>query len=283
LYLLLHPAITILTFTCRELSISHTRGNGALLFLPDGASQEDLINSAKIKRFVIKCAETWISYAISTGRDIDRHSLYFVTGCTKAGDWGMATFNPSMPREESSLKLGQSTHPNDPRYIWESSRGCGMAKTGPGPDEELDNERVIFQNQTLFVKGYKIAFSEAAWTRIGAEIHGTIAVNTGQSLNGSTSEINAGSGQTSGESQAPTSSGNAIYNDSSCNIMSLEHFPENDKVGLLTNRYLRFRLLKLHFSCQLFHPLDTINRVLLEEVNWFFLRSDADQLITLPI
>ena len=214
--------------TCRELSISHTRGNGALLFLPDGASEEDLINSGEIKQFIIKHAETWISYAISTGRDIDRNSLYFVTGCTKAKDWGMVTFNRSPPWEESSLKLGQSTHPDDPRYIWERSRGCGMARTGPGPDDELNDERTVPRNQTLFVKGYKIAFSEEAWTRILAE---SIAVNTGQSMNGSTSEIDTGSGQTSGGSQAP-SSGNAIYNTSSsnCNRMNLEPFPANDKV-----------------------------------------------------
>ena len=146
----------------------------------------------------------------------------------------MATFNPSTLLEKSSLKLGRSTYPNDPRYIWELSRGCGMAITGPGPDEELDNERPVPQNQTLFVKGYKIAFSEGAWTRILAESHGTMAVNKGKSMNDSTSEINAGSGQTSGGSQAP-SSGNATYNTSNCNIMNLEPFPANDKVGILTN------------------------------------------------
>ena len=157
----------------------------------------------------------------------------------------MATFNPSMPWEESSLKLGQSTHPNDPRYIWERSFGCEMARTGPGPDEELDNERPVPQNQTLFIKGYKIAFSEDAWTRILAESHGTIAVNTGQSMNGSTSDTNAGSGPTSGGSQAP-SIGNAIYNTSNCNKMSLEPIPAYDKVSVLTNRHLRLQLLKLH-------------------------------------
>ena len=232
MYHLLHLTIPALT-SRRELSISHTSDDGALLFLPDGASQEDLINSGEIKQFVIKHAETWISYAISTGRDIDRNSLYFVTGCTKAGDWGMATFNRST-REESSLKLGQSTHPNDPRYIWERSRGCVMARTGPGPDEELDNEGAVPQNQTLFIKGYKIAFSEDAWTRILAQNHGTIAVNTGQYMSGSTSEINASSGQTSGGSQAP-SSGDATYNTSNCNRLNLEPFPAYDKVGVLTN------------------------------------------------
>ena len=224
----------ITDLTCRELSISHTSDNGALLFLPDGASQEDLINSGEIKQFIIKHAETWISYAISTGRDIDRNSLYFVTGCTKTGDWGMATFNRSTLWNESSLKLGRSTHPNDPRYIWGRSRGCRMARTGPGPDQELDDERAVPQNQTLFIKGYKIAFSEDAWTRILAESHGTIAVNAGQSMDGSTSGINAGSGQTSGGSQV-SSSGNATYNTSNCNRLNLEPFPAYDKVGVLTN------------------------------------------------
>ena len=176
----------------------------------------------------------------------------------------MVTFNPSTPRKESSLKLGQSTNPNDPRYIWKRSRGCGMARTGPGPDDELDNERSVPQNLLLFVKGYKIAFSGEAWTRILAE---SIAMNTGQSIIGSTSEIDTGRGQTSGGSQAP-SSDSAIYNLSNCIIMNLEPFPAYNKVGILTNRHLLFQLLKLYLSCQLFHPLDTINRVLLEEVSW---------------
>ena len=102
-------------------------------------------------------------------------------------------------------------------------------------------------------------------TRILAE---SIAVNTGQSMNGSTSEIDKGGGHTSGRSQAP-SSGSAIYHTSNCNIMNLEPFPAYNKVGILTNRHLWFQLLKLYLSCQLFHPLDTINRVLLEEVSCF--------------
>ena len=120
------------------------------------------------------------------------------------------------------------THPNDPHYIWERSRGCGMARTGPGPDEELDDERIVPENQLLFVKGYKIAFSVEAWRCILAE---SIAVNTGQSMNGSTSdsEIDTGSCQTSGGSQAP-SSGNALYNTSNCIIMNLDPFPAYDKV-----------------------------------------------------
>ena len=155
-------------------------------------------------------------------------------------------------------------HPNDPRYIWERSCGCGMARTGPGPDEELDNEGAVPQNQTLFVKGYKIAFSEHAWTHILAESHRAIVVNTGKSMNGLTSEINR---QPSGGSQAP-SSGNTTYNTSNCNRLNLEPFPAYDKVGILTIRYPWFQLLKLDLSCQLFHPSDTINRVLLKEVNW---------------
>ncbi|KDR79339.1 hypothetical protein GALMADRAFT_1234858 [Galerina marginata CBS 339.88] len=63
-------------------------------------------------------------------------------------------------------------------------------------------------------------------------------------MNCSTSGVNAGSGQISEGTQAP-SSGNAIYNTSNCNRMKLEHFPSN---------------------IALFHPLDEINRVLLEEI-----------------
>jgi hypothetical protein len=249
-----------------------------LLFLPDGASQEGLKNTGSIKEFITKHAELWISYAISTGREVDHDSLYFVTGCTKAGDWGIATFNPSTSSEKSSLKLGQSTHPKDPRYIWERTPSNGTARTGPGPDRELDNGVDVPQNQTLFIKGYKIAFSKNAWNRISPER--TLAVNTGQSMNDSTSNVNTGSSQTSGGSQA-TSSGSATSNTFNYNSVNLEPFPENDKVGIPKNRSIRLHPLKFHILCQLFHPLDAINRFLLEEVNSFSLKSDGDCLITL--
>ena len=191
----------------------------------------------------------------------------------------MVTFNPSTPGEESSLKLGQSTHPNDPRYIWERSHGCGMARTGPGPDEELDDERTVPQNQTLFVKGYKIAFSGEAWTRILGE---SIAVNTGQSMNGSTSEIDTGSSQTSGGSQAP-SSGNAIYNTSNCNRMNLEAFPTNDKVWYFDKQTLTVSVAKV-VSFMPALPSFGYNQ---QSPSWggelVFLISDADHLITLLI
>ena len=150
---------------------------------------------------------------LNTGRDIDRNSLYFVAGCTKARDWGMVTFNRSPPWEEAVLSLG--------------SRRIQMIRVIFGKGRVA----VEWKHCTSFVKGYKIAFSEEAWTLILAQ---SIApVNTGQSMNGSTSEIDTGIGQTSGGSQAP-SSGNAIYNTSNCNRMNLlNSFRHTIRSGIL--------------------------------------------------
>ncbi|KAF8995204.1 hypothetical protein BDQ17DRAFT_1032185 [Cyathus striatus] len=67
----------------------HGKDTGAILCMPHGASQEDYKNERVLKGFIGMNAESWYRYALKCGRDLDRHSLYLVTGSLKSKTWGM--------------------------------------------------------------------------------------------------------------------------------------------------------------------------------------------------
>ncbi|KAF9001532.1 hypothetical protein BDQ17DRAFT_1409952 [Cyathus striatus] len=86
-------------FTCQD-------GNkGAILSMPDGASEEDLTNEWDLKEFISKNALTWYRYARHCGLELGRRSLYLVTGHMKSKLWGIATFSKTVPERNSVLSI----------------------------------------------------------------------------------------------------------------------------------------------------------------------------------
>ncbi|KAF8996273.1 hypothetical protein BDQ17DRAFT_1217796, partial [Cyathus striatus] len=76
-----------ISFICKD---GH---KGAILLMPDGAYKEDLRNEMHLKEFIAKNVFSWYRYArITCGLNLDRHSLYVVTGNTKSKTWGIVTF-----------------------------------------------------------------------------------------------------------------------------------------------------------------------------------------------
>ncbi|KAF9011206.1 hypothetical protein BDQ17DRAFT_871896 [Cyathus striatus] len=142
--------------------------SGAILFMPYGASEEDYKYERNLKDFIAKNAETWYRATLQSGRDIDRHSLYLVTGCIKANSWGIATFRGTTSKRQSVLVIGESADPKDPAYIWKKSVKISSARTGPRPDSAIDIESKLpdTENQCLFLRGFKISLSEEAWQDI---------------------------------------------------------------------------------------------------------------------
>lgn len=117
-------------------------------------------NEKSLEDFIKQSAESWYRWAAGPAdRLIDRDSLYLVTGCMKAKCWGIATYSSAVPAPHNIIILSKSTVDSSEPYIWEKQGGT-TARTGPYPDEELDT---IGQNQCIFIRGYKIALSEAAW------------------------------------------------------------------------------------------------------------------------
>ncbi|TFK38861.1 hypothetical protein BDQ12DRAFT_735106 [Crucibulum laeve] len=149
----------------REASFACTSNEGAILSLPEGSITEDLKNEQSLIDFVVKSAESWYAYAKGPGgRPIDRNSLYIITGIMKAPFWGIATYNERFPEPYNRLRFGQPLDTSIRRYIWKESGGA-IARTGPSQDPEVPSNTAR-QNQCLFVRGFKIALSEDAWSSV---------------------------------------------------------------------------------------------------------------------
>ncbi|KAF8989833.1 hypothetical protein BDQ17DRAFT_1256484, partial [Cyathus striatus] len=132
---------------------------GAILSLPHGASDIDMANEWHWKQYIMKHALHWYRYARDNcGRDLDRHSLYFITGCMKSKTWGIATFNTSMRNRNSELVIGKSGDIYKPSYVWKRSGGASC-RSGPYPDAGLASENEMqdnTNNQCLFLRDLKL-------------------------------------------------------------------------------------------------------------------------------
>ncbi|TFK33621.1 hypothetical protein BDQ12DRAFT_657800, partial [Crucibulum laeve] len=83
-----------------------THEPGAILLLPDGAYQEDLRIYTNLKKYIAEHAENWYAYIkTDLGFPIDRDSLYFITGFTKAKTWGIASYGSTSPKEDIALEF----------------------------------------------------------------------------------------------------------------------------------------------------------------------------------
>ncbi|KIL64784.1 hypothetical protein M378DRAFT_77863, partial [Amanita muscaria Koide BX008] len=66
---------------------------GAILELPEGASQDDATSTFPFRKLASRYGEQWYKYTIGTrGKDVLNGSLYLVTSCTKCTQWGIAVF-----------------------------------------------------------------------------------------------------------------------------------------------------------------------------------------------
>ncbi|KAF8995189.1 hypothetical protein BDQ17DRAFT_1365950 [Cyathus striatus] len=157
----------------REISYSFAaKGPGAILSMPHGAVQEDYKNERILKEYIGRNAESWYRYALKCGRDIDRHSLYLVTGSLKSRAWGIATYDTTVPNQgHSTLILSKSTDPEGPAYEWKKSGKATTFRTGPVPDATTDTQSRIpnDENQCLFLRGFKISLSEEVWRQIDVQ------------------------------------------------------------------------------------------------------------------
>ena len=126
---------------------------GAILILPDGASRKDLQTVNKFRRAIEHNAAAWCEFVRNGGRTPE--SLYLVTGCVKTSSWGVASiFNQSSTRE-ASLKfipasMGEGS--GSLSYLWDTYSPLDTRR-GPDPPSEA-------QNQCVFLRGFKITFSE---------------------------------------------------------------------------------------------------------------------------
>lgn len=123
--------------------LSHERDQ-AILFLPDGACREDLVNIDRANTYIRLHASQWYEIANSRrGRMAADGSLLFVTGCDKAKSWRLGSISaPS--NTVLSGKAGDISY----SIQLESSDSVQM-RSGPTPSSDTENQCIFLRSLTV--------------------------------------------------------------------------------------------------------------------------------------
>jgi len=137
---------------------SSSSNEGALLVLPEGADQHDLCNLRHFEEDALRCAKSWYKFAVTKlGRTrISANSLYLITGCHKTSSWSLAAFHQSSGSCDFNAQFtaGKIVNGNiSAAYSWQMSSAV-PCRIGPQPYDAA-------QNQTVFIRGFKIAIRES--------------------------------------------------------------------------------------------------------------------------
>ncbi|KAF7374457.1 Pleiotropic drug resistance ABC transporter protein [Mycena sanguinolenta] len=141
-------------FSCRQ-------STGAVLALPHGAHQEQLLNLRRMELYAAEHAESWYKYAnITRGRGLVNGRLYLITGWEKAKSWGIAYFRDVSLQSEFKLSFGPTTDPADGyKYRWSGSQYRYKQANSP-----LDDGTPL--HHTTFIHSLAISLGERAWEKL---------------------------------------------------------------------------------------------------------------------
>jgi hypothetical protein len=131
---------------------------GAILYLPEGASRTNLLNVEKFRNQAIKHSRDWYYFVnVTLGRRAPNGSLYLVTGCDKSPSWGVASFSKGQGGGGLTLKLIAQVAQANASYshAWETT--CGVnARYGPYPP---NHDRGV-NNQAVFIRGFTLSLRD---------------------------------------------------------------------------------------------------------------------------
>ncbi|KAF9238343.1 hypothetical protein BU15DRAFT_28597, partial [Melanogaster broomeanus] len=131
---------------------------GAILALPEGAGKEDLANDLEFRQVALENAAAWYHFAyFHLGRtSISNDSLYLITGYHKSSTWSLASFSQADRNTAFSLSFtaGPAVNGNvTAAYSWaQGATNSVIPRSCPHDGYNQENP-----NQTLFIRGYKIA------------------------------------------------------------------------------------------------------------------------------
>ncbi|KAM6501148.1 Ankyrin repeat-containing domain protein [Amanita muscaria] len=114
---------------------------GAILELPEGAIQDEAINTKAFEDLAKLHGVQWYEYTMTRGRSISNGSLYLVTSSTKCAQWGIAVF-------DRPCDTGQGLTFVSSPFGWKGSRIFTTKVANPNQGDT--------PNQCVFLRGYKI-------------------------------------------------------------------------------------------------------------------------------
>lgn len=234
--------------------------------MPDGAMGEDYCDIASIRSYSIANAMSWYKFINRTlGREAPNGSLYVATGCDKSAAWGIATMGEASSSQTFSLQFTAVKASIGASYScsWSSSGGAVTRSSAPS-DFGLDT--VQPQNQCLFVRGFKIMVREG----IKAKIFGAVGQVESIMDHSKASSLlrwrnnRPFPGATSGRGSRSTS-GVGKAKGGAADGWSAER--ELDPLAGVRVYLFDSRRMSLNVDQQAYHPLDTLNRYLLDKVS----------------
>lgn len=128
---------------------SFSGSEGALLYLPEGASGEDLLNIPALQSVAERDASQWYEFARRRGRS---GPLFVVTGCDKTSMWGMVSFSGAS-RSAGISAIVSAAGIVDGKISWDytsSDYNSFDFRVGPTPSSSI-------RNQCVFVRSFELS------------------------------------------------------------------------------------------------------------------------------
>ncbi|KAJ6476338.1 hypothetical protein C8R45DRAFT_1077254 [Mycena sanguinolenta] len=140
--------------------ISSSAERTAVLLLQEGASRIDLLPLKKFREQAEKHGEDWYAFVgDQIGYQLDNGDLYLITGVDKSTLWNVSATEKHTGNDHISLKLRAVQFGSvNGSYRWEWEEGGQFSDFGPRPASDL-------QNQTVFLRGFKLMLSAPLWRK----------------------------------------------------------------------------------------------------------------------
>ncbi|KAJ7483199.1 hypothetical protein FB451DRAFT_101826 [Mycena latifolia] len=139
------------------IEVSTNSKQTGLLLLPDGASRWDLRPQQVFRDYALKHGQSWYAFVNGQlGRMIKNGDLYLITGVTKSTSWIVAAIDDQSGDGKVSLKLKAAEMGNaGVSRVWEWENASSSVNSGPR--SRFRRERSWRDNQTVFLRGFKVA------------------------------------------------------------------------------------------------------------------------------
>ncbi|RXW14346.1 hypothetical protein EST38_g11504 [Candolleomyces aberdarensis] len=224
-----------------ELNFTCNAEQGALLACTRSADLEQLSSTVALEKFLIENAGVVYRHASNIQPIGKEESLYIITGCIKSDGWSLAAFCGA--KSDELLKLSKRHAEDDSTdagkiYDW-IDLGPAEARLWPSTAKQAGIHK---KNQSLFLQGFKLAFSAQFRARMDG-LHLTVPEQDPSTVIEEATDSRTPEMGHRGTGDGMLGSASSAGNSSTTNVgLQLNSFPDNT----------------------IFHPCDTINRLLLE-------------------
>jgi hypothetical protein len=168
--------------------------SGAILATPTSADKDEAEDTIEMERFVRTHAEAIYRHANAIRLIGEASSLYVVTDCIKSDTWAMAAYKGEMNSNRNTLELVAVSQSSDggsdcvPTYKW-TKRGSAHARWGGSSG---------VKDQTLFLRGLKMAFSTSFRSRVHRLKVGNDNSNSAEPIDGASNALGDPPGSSTG-------------------------------------------------------------------------------------